>query len=532
MSLSQLLRVAVVRMKRICRIRLLAGLVVGAVVVSGCTTSVDKAGDQVAQNPVVLLGIDTRASQEIQPFVDEVATLSGGSMKFVFHADWHKTDAAADAEAIAALRAGSVDFAVVPVRAWHAAGVSSFDALIAPMVVDSYALQDQVLQDPMVGDMLTGVRKLGLTGIGVLPGPLREPAGIARDLLLPSDFRGARIAFSDGAVADRSLRQLGATPIPSAFNGADLSHFDGLEQQVSSIDSNNYDGIVRSVTSNITLWPRPYVIVGTAAAVGALTKEQLGVLTAAAKQAVHATSTRQEKLDSDAVPTLCRRAKLAFLTANADQLQKWREAFRPVNEWLAEDPQTKGFFQRIGQLQAGRTAAEQSIPACSPTGPGTVPAASTSIDGLWEVTVSKADLISFGVPGSQAVVGDHAITRRKFNRGHFIETMRPTTARAWIIGGSGRYSVNGDRLSLTFDEGGAGKAPNTRRPGETEEWIWSLNHGRLTLRWADSSVPPADYPAAAAVKPWTRIDDAPDGSCCCAAGVRRAVDGFVHTRRI
>jgi hypothetical protein len=43
------------------------------------------------------------------------------------------------------VRRGSVDLAFVPVRAWSGLDVHSFDALIAPLVVDSHALEREVL---------------------------------------------------------------------------------------------------------------------------------------------------------------------------------------------------------------------------------------------------------------------------------------------------------------------------------------------------------------------------------------------------
>lgn len=46
--------------------------------VVGCSASVDKAGGRKAQHPLVLHVLNTRSSDEVQPFVDRVAALSGG----------------------------------------------------------------------------------------------------------------------------------------------------------------------------------------------------------------------------------------------------------------------------------------------------------------------------------------------------------------------------------------------------------------------------------------------------------------------
>ncbi len=67
-------------MVRTSAIRVLAGVVVGVVVLGGCGAPVDKAGGDLTAGPLVLKGIGVRPSDEAQPFVDQVAELSGGSM--------------------------------------------------------------------------------------------------------------------------------------------------------------------------------------------------------------------------------------------------------------------------------------------------------------------------------------------------------------------------------------------------------------------------------------------------------------------
>ncbi len=110
----------------------------------------DKAGGDPAAAAPVLRVISTRGPEEIQPFIDRLAASSGGSMTVALEADWRHNSVTGEAESIEAVRTGAADFAVVPVRAWHDVGVTSFDALIAPMVVDSYALQQAVLRDGTV----------------------------------------------------------------------------------------------------------------------------------------------------------------------------------------------------------------------------------------------------------------------------------------------------------------------------------------------------------------------------------------------
>ena len=93
----------------------------------------------------------------------------------------------------------------------------SFDALHAPLLIDSYALERKALESPLVREMLDGLEPLGVVGLGILPGPLRKPLGVSR-LVRPADYAGKTLAFQRSRVAERTLRALGArgAEIPSA----------------------------------------------------------------------------------------------------------------------------------------------------------------------------------------------------------------------------------------------------------------------------------------------------------------------------
>ena len=106
---------------------------------------------------------------------------------------------------------GRADLAIVGARAWDEFGASAISALGAPFLVDSYALQERVLTSDVVDTMLQEL-PAGLVGIGILPGPLRRPFGLAGALAAPGDFQGLTIGTQQSNVADATLRALGARP--------------------------------------------------------------------------------------------------------------------------------------------------------------------------------------------------------------------------------------------------------------------------------------------------------------------------------
>ena len=493
-------------------VRTLASVVVGAVLFSGCGAQPDKSGGEQTAAPLVLKGLGSLDSEESRGFVDQVALLSHGSMTLEPQGGWHQESVTGEAESIGIVRSGAADFALVPARAWHDAGVTSFDALIAPMVLDSYALQDAVLHDEIAGEMLDGVDKLGLTGIGILPGPLRHPTGITRDLLVPGDFQGAKIAISPSAVADRSLRALGATPIASAFNGADITSFDGLEIQVGAVEGNEYDGPVKTISGGVDLWTRPIVIVGNAARVAALTDEQRQILTTAAQQAVTGTTHAQQSAEFTTIRALCARAKLTFLDSTGDQLQELRQAFAPVLTWLSEDDETNRFLQRIDQLRAGVAENAEPTPGCveqpSVSSGTEAPETPTPLDGVYEMVTNVEDAAARGLPIDAGILANTGTYTWTFADGKFLESQANGSTQTW---GNGTYVVDGDRLTMTYTDGG-GSGPESishMHGGFVSTWIWSMYHDQLTIAWIDPAVPPTEYPANYTVKPWTRIGDAP-----------------------
>jgi TRAP-type C4-dicarboxylate transport system substrate-binding protein len=182
-------------------------------VLAGCGSSgFNKAGDSQQRRPVVLtLANSNGNSGELDGFANNVWRLSGGTMRIAIKYNWRSGQVKPETGPIGDVRAGKADLGIVGSRAWDSAGVTSFRALGAPLLIDSYALQDRVLRSPMTGQMLAGLRPLGLAGIGVLPGPLRKPLGITRPLLKPADYAGLKIGAQQSLVAGATMRALGAT---------------------------------------------------------------------------------------------------------------------------------------------------------------------------------------------------------------------------------------------------------------------------------------------------------------------------------
>jgi TRAP-type C4-dicarboxylate transport system substrate-binding protein len=481
-----------------------AGLVVLLVVIAvlaGCTgPGLDKAGGTRARPPVVLtLASSLGDSWELDGFAGEVRRLSAGTMQIDVRSRWRSGQVKFETGLIGDVRAGKADLGVVGSRAWDSAGVTSFQALDAPLLISSYALQDRVLRSPIIGQMLQGLGPLGLAGIGVLPGTLRKPLGITRPLLKPSDYAGLRIGITQSLVAAATMRALGATPVPVPAGRA-ITGLDAIEQQISTIQGNQYGKAVKYLTANVNLWPRPIVLFANGKAWAALTPAQQRILRQAVTddQAAETNVVRgNERTDTAA---LCRAGKLRFLTASPADVTALRRAVQPVYDQLQRDPQTRGYLRHIEAMRKG--IPPEPAPRCGPTARLSVTAG--PLDGVWQVTDTAAELrATSGTAQGDVVPENYGTWTLVLDRGHFAVTQADNTACTW---GYGTFTVKGDRFEwLVTDGGGIAPTGATDKPGELWIYWWSLYRGVLSLSPVAGAVSPSPF----RVKPWRRISPTP-----------------------
>ncbi len=453
-----------------------------------------KAGGSVPAEPVVLRMLNPTGAPESQDFVSAVEKISNGQLRIEVVDEWRLNsggDLTSEHDAIDAVRAGNAPLGITAVRAWHDQGIRSFDALIAPLVIDRPAVQGAVLHSDIATDMLTGLNGSGMTGIGILPGPMRHPVGITRDLKGPSDYQGAVIATPPSVVVERSLETLGAIPTKSGFNGAPVDTFDGIDQQLSSVAGNQYDAAAKSATTNVTLGPRPLVIYGNSAALAGLSEQNRTFLIDAARATVDIKAANDRATEAEDVGFLCRRGLIAFEKASPTQVQALRDKLQPLYQWLREDTATAEFLDRIAQLADSvpvDSVSDAPIECPDANRSAGATASPTPIDGTYTTTSTLDDLKAAGIPASAWVPENYGDSVYVYDRGRFATTQHNDEACTWAYG---RYSVAGDVLTWDF-EGGGGQAPTNaaNKPGEEFGFHWSLYRDVLTLTKMDGMISP------------------------------------------
>jgi hypothetical protein len=307
-------------------------------------------------------------------------------------------------------------------------------------------------------------------------------------------------------MSKRSLRALGAMPVESPFQGADVSGFDGLEQQAASVAGNEYDGVVAWITANVGLWPRPLAIVANTDSWTKLSKTQQGWLVQAARAALPASVALVS--DTEEIANMCRRNRVKIISASDGQIAQLRDAFRPVDRWLHTDGTTAGYLDRIQAIKSrlGAEVSGQPIDCAELThrsASSTRPAGSASgIDGNYFLSYTVKEMHA-GASPDEVGAENWGDFRLVLDRGRFAMTQHSAQACTWNYG---TFTFDGKILKLSIsNSGGAYYAEAGNEPGELFDYNVSSYHNYM--KW--SAVPDAVSPRGYTLKPWHRTSTKP-----------------------
>ena len=416
--------------------------------------------------------------------VSAVKRLSDGSLKLDVREGWRFYDVDYEGGTIGDVAHGDIDLALVGARAWDNAGVTSFRALVAPFLIDSFAYEQRVLESPIVDRMLDGVESRGLVGLAVLPGGLRRPLGISRPLVRPSDYVDAAMAVRLGGVAKTTFRALGGSS--SGFRPEQLPMFDGSELDVTTILNNRYDAHARALTANVVLWPRATTLVMNRKSYEALTTDQQQLLRDAAREAVAPAIETLRSEERASLAALCESGRLSLVDASPADRVALRRAVQPVYDELERDSLTRELLAEIEKLGGGLPASQ---PLRCPKAHHKT--SRTPVDGRWRADLSPAALVAAGASKEEIGVVKGPITL-DLHGGRWVARIAQSGS---VIRGT--YGLDDDVLRLTVD---SCTPPNVCRAGEVTDYGWSVYRDKLSLSRSRRYV----FPALVAT-PWTRV---------------------------
>ncbi len=487
-----------------------------ALALAGCgAQGGDKAGGP--GNPAVLRMATVNGEPgylpQIDYLLDRVEELSGGNVRIDMVYRVGDFDPDAEQQIVRGVAEGTHDLGVVGTRVFDTVGVKSFQALGTPMLIDSYELQRAVIESDIPAQMLLSLDELHVTGLGVLADGLRKPVAAEEPLLGLNDWRGITFAASRSDLASQAITALGARPSevfgPSLDDGLDSGNVQGFEKNLLVYRLNNMWNRAPYITANVNLWPQTLAVMGNPDRLAELTPQQRGWLSQALEEAA-ARSTRLVSGDAGYLPELCAEGA-RFANASAADMQALRQAFSPVLEQLKLDAQTSEFIMQIERLKqeigprealvipdgcTGTVAAPQSTASSGPVTKTTTP---TALDGQWEVTYTREELIAAGPDPSEVGPDNYGTFSLVFDRGDFM--IGGGSSDRWTA--TGTYLVVGDTVTFHLDA-----VPDLWR------YRWSVYGGTLTFEKLGGEEPGCTLsvslgqcePTSLVVKPWRGSD--------------------------
>ena len=478
------------------RIALIALLVVA--LLAGCDSdSADRAGAEKAVKAKVLTMANTNNDLgELEAFDKAVGQVSGGRLRLKWLNEYGKgRDGNAEVNLIRDVSAGKADLGWTGTRVFDELGDTAFNPLHAPLLIDSYDLEEKVLSDDVVDPMLNSLGELGLQGIGVLPGPLRRPLG-KHPLRGPADWDGARITASGGAQVEAALRSLGAKVSydnPSVTESTD--NVDGIETFVAAVPGNHYHYAFPYLTGNVVLWPRPPVLF----AGPDVSSDDLALLRKAAQEAIPGTVDITRSLEREGGGEICRTG-LKVVSASAAEVDALRTAFQPVAQKLENDAEDSEAVARIQELSKESGSGPTEFRCAEAPRPAT---GATIPPGTYRTHITRADAREHGFrwasvvesdPDPKALKAKTKENRLKFTKEGTFIVYDVTVDGTANIGWEGSYSTYRDRITIKGNEG-------TNMTARVEV-------DRNTLRFSDMQPGGAHTPEALTwtSKPFVKID--------------------------
>jgi TRAP-type transport system periplasmic protein len=476
---------------------------------AGCSLSGgNKAGGP--SEPIVLRMATTDGLPGYKPQIDylvnRVESLSAGNVQIDVVYGVGDGNRNAEQQVAQGVAAGTYDLGVVDTRAFDTLGVNSFQALTAPMLIDSYPLEQAVIDSYIPAQMMRSLDRLDVIGLGILADGLRKPIAVENPLLGANDWRGITFAALRSNEESESISALGARP-SDVFASAE-----GGDSNLLVYWRNNMWKRAPYVTANVNLWPGTLAVIGNPDRLAGVTSQQRGWLVHAVRDAA-ARSTGLVDGDPGLVSALCA-AGTRFATASNADIAALQDAFASVYAAVRKDPQTNGFIAEIERLKQqapqGQAlviphgcsgAAASSNQSRGSTGTVTKTTEVTPLDGVWEVTYSRDEYVA-AIPDPSEVIPE--------NYGYFVLTFR--RGDYWY----GRERANGppDGTYMVDDDTITFYAPGLSGP-EVWGYKWSVYLDTVTFKKLGGQAPDCSLsvslgqcePTGFVVQPWRRVSD-------------------------
>ncbi len=471
--------------------RVVVVMLLGAAVCFGCGAPVvDKLGGRGAI-VALRLGAADPGEPSLAHFIDALDRTTAGRMAVAVDRTTYYSETRGGPALLAPdLQAGAVDLALIPSRDWAAAGDPGFVALQAPFAATSTIATTTLARSDIARKLLEDMAAYGAVGLGLIPGEPRRL--LTREPVVhQSDLSGLRIRVSDSARTMALVAALGADPV-QGMTAADVraalhdGALDGAETAPVYLSQNGYN-LSAPYLSSFALIPKFEVLAASSRAWQKLSVGDREAISSAAAETVAWQASRLAADEAAELSVLCGNG-LVVVAPLPSSLAAWRSA--AARHEAAPAGAIVGRVRAVA-LQAGSgdmasvlppgcrlatsaaQAREMHLSAQPHPSPSPAPPAGPSIPpGTYQETVTAEQFAAGGLNGPD-FAEDVVYTWVFGPDGTFVETQEPDYPDQGPQ--SGRYTVVGDRLSMSYLPGPDGV---TLPP---ERARWSFYAGTLTF---------------------------------------------------
>ena len=373
-------------------------IAIGVVCLAACSPRDQPPITTAANEPVTLqLAIPDFAGVASEPavldFVEQVATRSDGMMVVepVWNAAGDNTETGYEVGVIAAVKDGEYPLGLAASRSWEIGGVSTFQPLQTPFLIDNDALAVAVATSDTAAKMLGGLEASGVTGLTLWPEDMRHPFSVVADkpLLSPDDFAGTVIRAAIIGITKAMMEALGSTTTlaDTGYQGAESGFLNA---------GNSLSG--RPIaTGNVTFYPKYQVLFANGEAFASLSEAQQTILREAAA-AARDNYLAERPSDITAGVTWCDQG-YAIVLASDTQLAALVDAVQPVVDQIEADTANAEALAALRELKAN-TPPGTGVAACGEVaGADDGETWSTGLppNGVWQVELSEDDMAAMGL---------------------------------------------------------------------------------------------------------------------------------------
>ena len=392
---------------------------------------------------------------------------------------------------------GDLDAGLVPSRAFASLGATSLQAINAPFLITDEPTLDRVVTGDLADELMSGLGKARLVGLGLVPESLRHPFSFDGAVLGPGDYQGKTFRAPESVTTTALFEALGARsddPSGSAFNvGVADGEIAGAE---SSYELAAGFAATSVATGDVTFFPKVNVFVVSQEEAEDLGEKRLAILRRAA------TETRDwaiiERLgDAEQAQAFCD-AGGTVVQAGPNEVAALKRSVKPVYKMLERDALTAELIAEIRELSRAETPEFLCTPSKREQMPNGSDVKAEIPDGVYRYDVTERRLLSGGA--SEAEARENAgVTTATMDDGVYTERWRNPVVGDKVC--TGEYVVVGARMFMHWTPGG----------GCSGAWAATATIEGDTIAWSDIEPLPPETSEAKAFweavlgAPWTRI---------------------------